>query len=35
MIQKIQFCKKFDIFGGQFSETCVRMQTFDMIPLSN
>ena len=35
MIQKIKFCKKFDIFGWQFSETCLRMHTFNKIRLSN
>ena len=35
MIQKIKCCKKFDFFGRQFSETCLRMHTFNKIPLSN
>ena len=34
-IQKVRFRKKFDIFGGQFNETCVWIQTFQTIPMSD
>ena len=28
LIQKVRFSKKFDIFGGQFNETCKRFKRF-------
>ena len=34
-MEEKRFSKKFDIFGGQFNETCVRMQTFQTIPMSD